>query len=64
LSSPWLILIPIPAAVWWFFDFPPGWGWLVLPALPGQPVSLGILLTLVAVVVGLYSGLVWVRSNF
>ena len=64
MSSPWLMLIPIPAATWWFFGFPPGWGWLALPMLSGQPVSLGMLLALAAVVLGAYSGLVWLRSNF
>ena len=63
MGNPWLMLIPLPAAAWWFFGFPPSWGWLVLPIVPGQPVSLAMLVALATVVVGAYSGLVWLRSN-
>jgi hypothetical protein len=57
------MLLPIPGMAWWLLGFPPGWGWLVLPMLPGMPVSLGMLLVLAAVVVAAYSGLVWFRNN-
>ena len=64
MRSPWLMLVPIPGIGWWFFGFPPGWGWIVLPMIPGQPVTLGMLLVLATVVIGAYAGLAWLRSNF
>lgn len=41
----------------------PGWGWIVTPIMPTMPVNAGELLALIAVVVGLYGGLVWFRNN-
>ncbi len=64
VQSPWLILVPIPAVGWWLLGFPPGWGWIVLPMVPGQPVTLGMLLVLATVVLGAYAGLAWLRTNF
>lgn len=41
----------------------PGWGWLVLPTIPGMPVTVGMLVVLAAVVIGGYSALVWLRNT-
>ena len=51
----WPILLPIPGVGWWLLGFPPGWGWLVAPMFPPMPISLGMLLTLLLVLVGLWS---------
>jgi hypothetical protein len=59
-----LILLPVMGIGWWALGFPPGWGWIVLPVAPGMPVSAGQLIVLATVVIGLYGGLFWVRSNF
>ena len=64
MSSVWLIFLPLPAALWWWLGFPPGWGWVVLPMMPGMPVSLGELLVLVAFIIGGFAALVWLRNNF
>ena len=48
----WPLLVPLPGVGWWFFGFPPGWGWLVLPMFPPMPVSLGMLIVFALVVVG------------
>ncbi len=59
----WPVLL-IPAGLgWWLLGFPPGWGWIVTPIMPTMPVNAGELLALIAVVVGLYGGLVWFRNN-
>jgi hypothetical protein len=49
--------------VWWLLGFPPGWGWLVLPMIPGMPVTVGMPVVLAAVVIGGYSALVWLRNT-
>ena len=59
----WLMVLPVAGIVWWLMGFPPGWGWIVAPMLPGMPLSLGNLLALATVVVGAYAWLVWVRNN-
>ncbi len=63
MSSAWLMLLPVAGIGWWVLGFPPGWGWIVLPMIPSMPVSLGMLVTLAAVVVGLYSTATWVRNR-
>ena len=60
----WLMLLPVGGLTWWLLGFPPGWGWLVAPMIPSMPVSLGMLLVLATVVIGLYGGLIWGRNNF
>jgi hypothetical protein len=57
------MVLPVAGIIWWLLGFPPGWGWAVLPMLPGMPVSGGMLLVLATVVIGLYGGLAWVRNN-
>jgi hypothetical protein len=64
MNSRWLMLLPVACVGWWALGFPPGWGWLVFPFIPSMGVSLGVLITLGTVVVGLYAGLVWLRDNF
>jgi hypothetical protein len=59
----WLMLLPVGSGLWWLVGFPPGWGWIVAPMIPTMPLSLGMLLVLITVVVGLYGGLAWLRSN-
>jgi hypothetical protein len=59
----WLMLLPVGGAAWWLLGFPPGWGWIVVPMIPSMPVNLGMLVVLATVVIGLYGGLVWVRSS-
>ena len=59
----WLMLLPVAGIGWWILGFPPGWGWIVLPLIPTMPVNFGMLLVLATVVVGLYGGLIWARSN-
>ena len=39
--------------------FPPGWDWLFLPIIP----TVGVLITLGTVVVGLYASLIWLRDT-
>lgn len=63
MSNPWLVALPVAGIAWWLFGFPPGWGWLVLPVIPSMPVSVGMLVTLATVVIGLYAGLAWLRNN-
>jgi hypothetical protein len=58
-----LTLLPIGGIGWWLMGYPPGWGWIVLPMLPGMPVSFGMLLVLGTIVLGCYGGLVWVRDH-
>jgi hypothetical protein len=59
----WLLLLPVAGLGWWLLGFPPGWGWLAAPMFPTMPVSLGMLVVLATVVIGLYGGLAWARSN-
>jgi hypothetical protein len=63
MNARWLVLFPVPWIIWWALGFPPGWDWLIFPLIPSMGVSLGVLLTLGAVVVGLYAGLIWLRAN-
>jgi hypothetical protein len=63
MGSPWFMFLPVGGVAWWLLGFPPGWGWLVLPMIPSMPVSLAMLVVLAAVVIGAYSGLVWLRGN-
>jgi len=63
MSHPALLLLPLAGIGWWLLGFPPGWGWLVVPVIPTMPVSVGSLISLVAVVVGAYAGLAWLRQN-
>jgi hypothetical protein len=59
----WPLLL-IPAGLgWWALGFPPGWGWIVTPIVSTMPVNAGELAALIAVVLGLYGGLVWLRNN-
>ena len=43
--------------------FPPGWDWLFFAIIPTMGVSWAVLITLGAVVVGLYAGLIWLRDT-
>jgi hypothetical protein len=49
----WPIVLPIPAVGWWLLGFPPGWGWLVAPMVPSMSISLGGLVVLALVLVGM-----------
>jgi hypothetical protein len=60
----WLFLLPLATIGWWAVGYPPGWGWLLFPLIPTMGVSVGLLITLVTVVVGLYGGLIWLRDRF
>jgi len=60
----WLMLLPVGGGLWWLLGFPPGWGWIVAPMIPAMPVNLGMLVVLMTLVVGLYGGLAWLRSNW
>jgi hypothetical protein len=62
-SHPALLLLPLAGVGWWLLGFPPGWGWLIVPVIPTMPVSVGSLISMVAVVVGAYAGLAWLRQN-
>jgi hypothetical protein len=57
------MILPAAATLWWAFGYPPGWNWLIYPFIPSIGVSVGLVITVAAVVVGLYGGLVWVRDN-
>ncbi len=63
MSHPAFLLLPLAGVGWWLLGFPPGWGWLVVPVIPTMPISVGSLISLVAVVVGAYAGLAWLRQN-
>jgi hypothetical protein len=63
ISHPALLLLPLAGVGWWLLGFPPGWGWLIVPVIPTMPVSVGSLISMVAVVVGAYAGLAWLRQN-
>jgi hypothetical protein len=43
--------------------FPAGLDWLLFPIIPSMGVSVGVLIALGSVVVGLYAGLLWLRDN-
>jgi hypothetical protein len=60
----WLVFLPLGPVGWWLLGFPPGWGWVLFPVIPSMGVSVGVLITLATIVVGLYAGLVWLRDNF
>jgi hypothetical protein len=60
----WLVFLPLGPVGWWLLGFPPGWGWVLFPVIPSMGVSVGVLITLGTIVVGLYAGLVWLRDNF
>jgi hypothetical protein len=49
----WPFVFPVGGVLWWLLGFPPGWGWMVAPMFPQMPVSLGMLIVLVALVGGL-----------
>jgi hypothetical protein len=63
MRSPWFMVLPVAGIGWWALGYPPGWGWLILPMIPPMGVSLGGLITLATVVIGLYVGLIWLRGN-
>jgi hypothetical protein len=58
------MLLPVAGIGWWLLGFPPGWGWLIFPFISSMGVSMGLLITLGTVVVGLYAGLIWLRDNY
>ena len=64
MNATWLTLLPVAGIGWWLLGFPPGWGWLLFPFIPSMGVSVGILITLATVVVGLYAGLIWLRDHY
>jgi hypothetical protein len=57
------MLLPVGSVGWWLLGFPSGWGWIVASMIPAMPMSVGMLLVLATVVIGAYTGLIWVRSN-
>jgi hypothetical protein len=59
-----LTFLPLLFIGWWALGYPPGWGWLLFPIIPTMGVSVGVLLTLATVVVGLYAGLIWLREQY
>jgi len=62
----WRILVADTATNWHQLvatRFPPGWGWLVIPIIPTMPITIGVLVTLAAVVIGAYAGVAWLRNN-
>ncbi|HEX8968638.1 MAG TPA: hypothetical protein VF937_12210 [Chloroflexota bacterium] len=63
MANPWLMIVPVAGVGWWLLGFPPAWGWLVVPMLPGMPISAAMLVSLAAVVFGAYAGLAWLRNN-
>jgi hypothetical protein len=63
MATPWLLLLPVAGVGWWALGFPPAWGWLVIPPIPTMPVTVGEVISLGLVVVGLYAGLAWFRNN-
>jgi hypothetical protein len=63
MADPAMLLLPLAGIGWWLLGFPPGWGWLIVPVIPAMPVSVGLLISLGAVVVGAYAGVAWLRQN-
>jgi hypothetical protein len=63
MASAWWFPIPIAGIGWWLLGYPPGWDWVLWPVIPSMGVSVGLLITLATVVVGLYGGLLWLRNN-
>ena len=63
MNTRWFMLLPVACIGWWLLGFPPGWGWLFFPIIPSMGVSVGVLIALASVVVGLYAGLLWLRDN-
>ena len=63
MSAGWFMLLPLACLGWWLLGFPPGWDWLLFPVIPSMGVSVGVLIALASVVVGLYAGLLWLRDN-
>jgi hypothetical protein len=57
MARVWPILLPIPVVGWWLLGFPPGWGWLVAPMLPAMPISVGGLIVVALVLVGMASAI-------
>jgi len=48
---------------WWLLGFPPGWDWVFWPVIPTMGVSVGLLITLATVLIGLYGGVLWLRDH-
>jgi hypothetical protein len=63
MSTRWFMLLPVGCIGWWLLGFPPGWDWLLFPVIPSMGVSVGVLIALGSVAVGLYAGLLWLRDN-
>jgi hypothetical protein len=53
MARGWPFLFPVFGIGWWLLGFPPGWGWLVTPMFPDMPVTVGMLVVLATLVVGL-----------
>ena len=63
MASLWILLLPVAGIGWWMLGFPPGWGWITVPIIPDMPITLGMLISLATIVLGMYAGLVWLRNN-
>ena len=63
-NAQWLFVLPVVSIGWWALGYPPGWGWLLFPVIPTMGISVGALITLGTVVIGLYAGVIWLRDNF
>lgn len=63
MNTRWFMLLPVACIGWWVLGFPPGWEWLFFPIIPSMGVSVGVLIALGSVVLGLYAGLLWLRDN-
>ena len=50
----WPLVLPLPGLGWWLLGFPPGGAWLIAPLFPSIPISLGTLLILLLVLVGVW----------
>jgi hypothetical protein len=62
-NAQWLFVLPVASIGWWALGYPPGWEWLLFPVIPTMGISVGALITLGSVVIGLYAGLIWLRDN-
>ena len=49
----WPLGIPLSGLIWWLLGFPPGWGWVAAPMFPTMPISVGMLVVMATLVVGL-----------